>query len=292
MKKIVLGIFLTLCCLTAGAQVNEQALASLVNGRQGEIGVAVIFRDKVYTVSNAGKYPLMDAFRIHVAVAAINKMENEKIPLDRKVTISPSQIHKDAVSPLRQKHPKGKIQTTYREILEYAVSYGDDIACDWLISFAGGPREIDNFIKSLGVTNFNISKTEAEMRRELNACYSNWSTPLSVVQLLKKVFDGNLLFEEHSDFLMDLMQDSSAGADKMRAGLDENTALAHIAGISDRTPKRVKVGDVDAGVITLPNGEQCYVAVLIKDSRESDSSDAKLMADIAAAVFRQIFILR
>ncbi len=292
MKKIVFGIVMALCCFAATAQVNEQNLAALARGRQGDVGIAVIFRDKIYTVSNSGKYPLMNTFNIHVAMAALNRMENEKIPLDRKVTVKPGQLRKDVYSPMRKEHPSGKIQTTYRELLDYAVTYGDGNATDWLISFAGGIREIDSYIKQLGIANFNLSKTQYELGKDLNACYSNWGTPASVVQLLRKLNEGKILFEEHVDFLTELMEGSEPGKDKMRAGLPAEVGLAHISGRSDRLPKGAKPGDCDAGIITLPNGEKCYIAVLTKDSKESDASDAKLMADIAAMVFRQTFILR
>ena len=41
-------------------------------------------------------------------------------------------------------------------------------------------------------------------------------------------------------------------------------------------------------LIYLPNGEKCYIVVLIKDSRESDDDNAKIMADISNIVYRHL----
>lgn len=41
-------------------------------------------------------------------------------------------------------------------------------------------------------------------------------------------------------------------------------------------------------MIYLPNGEKCYIVVLIKDSRESDDDNAKIMADISNIVYRHL----
>ena len=53
---------------------------------------------------------------------------------------------------------------------------------------------------------------------------------------------------------------------------------------SDRSPEGVKTGDNDAGVITLPDGRRCYLAVFIKDSAESDTVNAATIAGITKII--------
>lgn len=78
---------------------------------------------------------------------------------------------------------------------------------------------------------------------------------------------------------------SASGKDKFRAGLPKEVEVGHKTGMSYRTPEGIRMCDADVGVIYMPGGEKCYLAVLVKDSKESDAANAKIMADIAKKVY-------
>lgn len=78
------------------------------------------------------------------------------------------------------------------------------------------------------------------------------------------------------------------GKDKLIAGLPADIKFGHKTGHSDRTSDGIRICEADAGVIYLPNGEKCYIAVLIKDSRESDQNNVQIMADIASLVYHNL----
>lgn len=84
------------------------------------------------------------------------------------------------------------------------------------------------------------------------------------------------------------MLDCSSGKDKLKAGLPAGIPLAHKTGHSDRMPDGLQISDADAGVIYLPDGEKCFLVVLIKDSRETDRDNAGIMADIAGITYRSL----
>ena len=220
----------------------------------------------------------MSVFKLPIAVAALKKMETENIPLDSMAYMEPEQIHKNTYSPLRDKHPQGRIRISYREAIEYTVAHSDNNTCDWLIEFAGGINNIDAYMKSLGIEDLNLTETEHDMHVNIMNCYNNWSTPLSIARLLKKIYTENVLTEEHFAFLEKTMLDCSSGKDKLKAGLPAGIPLAHKTGHSDRMPDGLQISDADAGVIYLPDGEKCFLVVLIKDSRETDRDNAGIMA--------------
>ena len=56
-------------------------------------------------------------------------------------------------------------------------------------------------------------------------------------------------------------------------------------GSSDRLDDGTKIGDNDTGVIYLPNGKLCFLAIFIKDSRESDQTNTQIIADIARIIY-------
>ena len=288
-KKILFTILF--CCLSSTAAADQnlmQDIEKIVQGKKAVIGVAVIHGDDEFTLSNENRYPVMSVFKLHVAATALKKMENEHIPLDEMVWIEPEQMHRNTYSPLRDRFPNQRIHISYKEIMEYTLSVSDNNTCDWLIQFAGGIDKVNDYIKSLGIKDMNLSETENDMHMDIMNCYDNWSTPLAVAQLLKKIHTENILTDDHTAFLEETMLNCASGADKLKAGLPDGIKIGHKTGHSDRTSDGVKIGDADAGVICLPSGEKYYLVVLIKDSRESDPVNAKIMSDISSAVYKNL----
>lgn len=242
--------------------------------------------DTVITVNNSRKYPLMSVFKLHVAVTALRKMDAEGIPLDSTVLIRSEQLHENTYSPLRDRYPGQDIRISYRDIVGYTVSHSDNNTCDLLIGFSGGIDKVDSCIKSLGITDLNLTETEADMHEDIRNGYLNWSTPMSVVRLFEKIYSGEILSTEHSAFLERILLECSSGQDKLKAGLPGDVPVAHKTGHSDRLPDGTMIGDADAGAIYMPDGRKCYVSVLIMDSKETDEVNAGVMAEIAGIVYR------
>lgn len=215
-------------------------------------------------------------------------MEAENIPLDKMVYIGKEEILENTYSPLRDKYPNQQIHISYRDILEYTVSHSDNNTCDWLIRFVGGIDKVDAYIKSLGIDDMNFTETEENMHKDIMKCYNNWSTPLALAQLLKKIYTENILSDEHFAFLENAMLNCSSGKDKLRAGLPQDIKIGHKTGRSDRRPDDIQISDADIGVVYLPNGEKYYIAVLVKDSRESYNNNAKTIADIGNIVYHYL----
>lgn len=289
MAKTLLSVMLCCCCsIMAFGQNMTQEIEKIIKEKQASVGVAIIHNDDIITIANEDKYPTMSAFKFHIAVTALKKMEVENIPLDKKVYIKKKEMLKNTYSPLRDKYPNQGIHISYRDIIDYTVKVSDNNTCDWLIRFVGGIDKVDSYIKSLGIKDFNFTETEESMHTDIMRCYNNWSTPLAIAQLLKKIYTEDVLTKEHFAFLETSMLNCVSGKNKLIAGLPHDVKFGHKTGRSDRTTDGVQISEADAGVIYLPNGEKCYIVVLIKDSRESDDDNAKIMADISNVVYRHL----
>lgn len=294
MKNIFLLMLLCFNYVLAHSQIDTLELRKIIQDKQATIGVAVLYQNKAYTLSNNYQYPLMSVFKLHVTITALKKMEKENIALDSMIYIEPRQMHKNTYSPLRDKYPEQRIHISYRDIINYTITLSDNNTCDWLIDFVGGIKEVDSYMKSLGIQALNLTETEDSMHKDIMRSYHNWSTPLSVAELLKKIHTENILTNEHFRFLKKAMLDCLSGKDKLISGLPKEIPFGHKTGHSDRTGKGIKISDADAGVIYMPDGEKCYIVVIIKDSKESDSDNAKIMKDIARSVYgslKQDFII-
>ena len=174
---------------------------------------------------------------------------------------------------------------TLNRAINYMVSQSDNNACNWLIYFVGGIQNVNAFIKDLGIDQIRLIETEKSMEQDIRKNYNNWSTPLSVAQLLRKVYTEKVLSDKHFAFLEKAMLASASGKDKFRAGLPKEIEVGHKTGMSYRTHEGVRMCNADVCVIYMPGGEKCYLAVLVKDSKESDAVNVKIMADIANKVY-------
>ena len=88
MSKFILSIILCFFHLIALSQNKLEAdIKKLTQTRQAEVGVAVLYQDDVFTISNQDQYPLMSVFKLHIALTALNKMEKDHITLDSMVYI-------------------------------------------------------------------------------------------------------------------------------------------------------------------------------------------------------------
>lgn len=285
MKKLLSILLCLFCVWTASGQDLVSEIRTIVGNRQAEVGVAVLCGDSVVTVGNERQYPLMSVFKLHVAVAALRKMEKENVLLDSALVVRPGQLREDTYSPLRDRFPGQTVRISLRDLLGYTVTLSDNNTCDILIDFAGGVGRVDSCMRSLGLSDFSLTETEADMHADLQACYRNRSTPLEVARLLRKIYTEEILCPEHFSALEQAMLGCSTGTDKLRAGLPSDIPLAHKTGHSDRLPNGCLIGTADAGVIYLPDGRKCYIAVLIKDSQEPDDINAGMIARIAAAAY-------
>ena len=131
MKKLVISIIFCFFSVMVFSQINTENIRRIIQDKKATVGVAVIYRDKAYTVSNNEKYPLMSTFKFHIGVTALKKMETNGISLDSMVYIEPHQMHKNTYSPIRDRFPDHRIHISFREIIEYTISHSDNNTCDW-----------------------------------------------------------------------------------------------------------------------------------------------------------------
>lgn len=285
LSKAVVSSLLLFQVLSVSASDLTSDIQEVIKGKKAQVGVAVLYKDDAVTVNNDDQYPLMSVFKFHIALAVLKKMEQEGIPLTAVVTLRPSDIDTKTWSPMYKKYKSKKITLSYGDLINYMVSQGDNNACNRLIYFVGGIQNVNAFIKDLGIDQIQLIETEKSMEQDIRKSYNNWSTPLSVAQLLRKVYTEKVLSDKHFAFLEKAMLASASGKDKFRAGLPKEIEVGHKTGMSYRTPEGVRMCDADVGVIYMPEGEKCYLAVLVKDSKESDAVNVKIMADIANKVY-------
>ena len=294
MKVSIFLVCMLLTSLFSACNINkrnqqkglEQQIEQVLKDKKATVGVAVLANDTIIALhNNQIHFPLFSVFKLHVALAVLDKMDKEHVSLDSIMEIKAAQMLPNTYSPLRQKFPDQDFSISLRELLEYSISLSDNNACDVLIDYADGIEKVNSYIKSLGLKDFNLAANEDLMHRAVATQYQNWSTPEAVVRLLDIADKQTLFATEYKDFLWQILKETSTGTDKLKGQLPPDVIVGHKTGSSDRTPAGVKTADNDAGFIILPDGREYYITVLVMESQENDQENAAIIARISKIVY-------
>ncbi|MDQ8011120.1 MAG: class A beta-lactamase, subclass A2 [Flavobacterium nitrogenifigens] len=284
--SIVLFSFLSFQVFSQGTNELRNQLQQIISSKSATLGVSVKGIENKDTLSINGnlKMPMMSVFKFHIALAVLHKVDEGKLNLTQEIFIKKKDLKEDTWSPMKVDYPEGNVNLTLDKILRYTVSHSDNNGCDILINLVGGTKYIQKFINEQGIKDFVIKMNEDQMKTWKNL-YVNTTTPIATTELLEKFFKGEVLKEETTKYLYQIMVETSRGLTWMKAGLPEGTELAHRTGISGTNDNNLRVAMNDIGIVKLPNGKHFILSVYLKEITETKENTEKIIADIAKATW-------
>lgn len=287
MKKIAFAFLFISAFISAQKSILDQRINAVTKGKNATVGVSVLGFENTFRYNQYGdqKFPMQSVFKFHIAAAILNLVDQGKLSLDQKVLLDTSNLLEDTWSPLRDKYPNGNVEVPLSEILEFTVARSDNNGCDIMLKLLGGTQTVQKFIDSKGIKGFQIKYNEAEMHKNWNVQYENYSTTNSAVDVLKKFYDGKLLSKKSTDYLMKVMLSTSTGLNKMVEQLPKNTLVARKTGASGKNKEGLTGAENEIGIITLPNGKHYALAVFVSNSMETNAVNCKIISDISKEVW-------
>lgn len=287
MKKISLILLLISVFTFAQESALGQKINAIIKDKNATVGISVLgFENGFKYNKNADKkLPMQSVFKFHIAATVLDYVDKGKLSLDQKVLLDKTNLLENTWSPLRDKYPNGGVEIPLSEVLEYTVAKSDNNGCDILLKLLGGTQTVQRFMDSKGVKGFQIKYNEAEMHKDWNNQYKNYSTSFSATDVLKKFYDGKLLSKKSTDYLMKVMFSTSTGKNKLIAQLPENTPVARKTGASGKNNAGLTGAENEIGIVTLPNGKHYAIAVFISNSTETDVVNCKMISDISKSVW-------
>jgi beta-lactamase class A len=284
--SIALFSFLSFQVFSQGTNELRNQLQQIISSKNATVGVSIKNIEDKDTLSINGnlKMPMMSVFKFHIALAVLHKVDEGKLNLKQEIFIKKKDLKEDTWSPMKEDYPEGNVNLTLDKILRYTVSHSDNNGCDILIKLVGGTKYIQKFINEQGIKDFVIKVNEDQMKTWKNL-YINTTTPLATTELLEKFFKGEVLKEETTEYLYQIMVETSRGLTWMKAGLPEGTELVHRTGISGTNDANLRVAMNDIGIVKLPNGKHFILSVYLKDITEKKEDTEKIIADITKAVW-------
>jgi len=288
-EKLILFICIFFISLFSNGQLDElkTQIEKIIQDKNATVGVTLIannFQDTL-SVNGTNRSPMQSVYKFPIALAVLSEIDKGKFKLDQKITITKKELLADTWSPIRDKFPNGT-SMSIAEIIRYTVALSDNNGCDILLRLIGGPSVVEAFLLKNGCSNIAIKFTEEAMHKDWNAQFDNGATSDALTQLLIKSYRNEIsISPENHVFIWKVMEETSTGQQRLRGQLPENTYVAHKTGTSGTNDKGLSAATNDIGVIKLPDGDPIFISVLVSNSKENQTTNEKIMADIAKAVW-------
>jgi beta-lactamase class A len=265
------------------------------------------------------RFPLASVCKLPIAINVLAMVEEGKLSLNDDIEVPLFDVV-PSVSPVAERWPK---QTRFplNELLELMLAKSDNTAVQTLFRIGGGASGMAGRFRQWQIDGMRVDRSErqcaldaagvkqippvaqwtpgmveeltaritpreraAAMRRFL-ADPRDTATPNGTVQLLKRAFRGELLSKALTGRLVEILEATTTGGDRIKGLLPAGTAVAHKTGTT-ATAMGLNGATNDAGVITLPNGAgQVAIAIYVKGSTRDQDAREKVIARIAKAAF-------
>ncbi len=261
--------------IVAAAQAAEKASGAVV-------GVSVLHLESSRRVSYRGgeRFQMASVFKVPVAIAVLDAVENGRLRLDQDVEIRESD--REEVGPIYDSWKPG-VRVTVAYMVDVMLVDSDNTAADKLIELLGGPAAVEKALTAKGVPGIRISLDEkgmgAAIRTDLAALErgeQNGATPDAMAALLGRLFKGELLPGPSTLRVLDAMRRCATGDRRLRAGLPKGTE------VRDKTGTLRSCSN-DAGIVTLPDGTHLVVAVFTRGGTDPAKRDAAIASVARAA---------
>jgi beta-lactamase class A len=233
----------------------EDQLSSMVANKSADVGIAALDLNTGETVSIKGNTPFPMASTVKVAIAALYlaQVDNGRRSLDD--TINGQSV---------------------RGLMHRMLVYSDNRAADILFKDVGGPRALEAWLEDNDVKGIHVDRTIAQLLASKRDLWDrrDSSTPVAMVDLLKRIYKAELIKPESRNYLLDVMAQCETGKNRMKSLLPSGTPVEHKTGTLNGLAD-------DVGFITLPDGRRVAVAIFTRGGADRP----RTIAETARAIY-------
>lgn len=263
--------------------VLKDKIKAIIDTSNAKVGVGILGLDFDYTLLVNGNkhFPMQSVYKFPLAIAILNMVDNGDLSLAQIIHIPKDSIDLNTWSPMAKDYPNMDIDITLADLLTYTISKSDNNGCDALFRLVNGTDAVNKYVHSLGVKAIHIAATEAEMKKGWQVQYTNWCTPIAMLQLIDLFYKEQALSSANNDFLMKIMTESQNSPNRIKGLLPAGAIVAHKTGTSNTNNKGLTAATNDAGIITLPNGRHVAIVVYVSDFKGGAPRAEQIIANIA-----------
>jgi beta-lactamase class A len=285
----------------------------------GRTGIAIMAVDGNWSLGEREQelFPQQSVSKLWVAMTVLDQVDSGKLTLDRQVRITRDDL---AVfhQPIRDRVlASGEIRETVASLMEQAITKSDNTANDSLLRTVGGPEAVREFISRKGLGKIRFGPGERALQAGIagmswqqdyaignrftaaraKLSYDHRKTamdryladpvdgasPMAIAAALAKLSKGELLSANSTRLLMAMMERTSSGPNRLKAGVPAGWRFGHKTG-TGQVLDPIATGYNDIGIMTAPDGKRYAVAVMMGDTTASVPQRMQLMQAVSRAV--------
>ncbi len=300
----------------AGLTHLANEVSRLAEQAQGRVGVAAYHLEtgRGITLNGDEAFPMASTYKVPIAVQILSMVDRGELGLHDLIEIEQHDVYVTA-SAISDLLDDPGLQVSVHNLLELMLQISDNIATDVLMEAAGGSAAVTARVREAGADGIRVDRPtwalianwlgapdvsetnkidpqdyEALLRAprtdasvaannvDFNADPRDTSTPAAMSALLQKIWNREILSEESSALLIDIMYRCQTGEARLKGVLPAGTEVAHKTGTIGQTTN-------DVGIIDLPDGAGHVVAVVyVKESEVEIPEREAVIAQIARAI--------
>ena len=233
----------------------EQQLQSLMADKTADVGVAALDLNTGESLSIKGDTPFPMASTVKVAIAALylSQVDHGQKTLDDTI--------------------RGE---SVRSLMGKMLIYSDNRAADVLFKDVGGPHAVHRWLVDNGIQGVRVDRTIAQLLADKRDLWDtrDSSTPKAMVELLRRLYKGDLISPSSRNYLLGVMAKCHTGKNRMKWLLPAGTPVEHKTGTLNGLAD-------DVVFITMPDGHRIAVAIFARGG----SNRPQAIAEAARAIY-------
>ncbi|HEX5239073.1 MAG TPA: serine hydrolase [Sphingomicrobium sp.] len=233
----------------------EQQLSSLLADKSADVGVAALDLNTGESISIKGNTPFPMASTVKLTIAALymSQVDHGQKTLDDTINGQP-----------------------VRKLMARMLIYSDNHAADILFGDVGGPHAVEKFLQDHDIRGVHVDRNIADLLASPRDLFDrrDSSTPIAMVDLLRRIYKGELIKPESRNYILDLMAKCQTGKNRMKWLLPAGTPVEHKTGTLNGLAD-------DVGFITMPDGHRIAVAIFARGG----SNRPQTIAEAARAIY-------
>ena len=237
---------------------------------QLEVGILIAdIEDKSYVnIRGTNSFSSASTIKLPILVAFFQDVDAGKIELDEPLTITEENI--SGGSGHLQYQPVGKKISAITAATDTIV-ISDNTATNMIIKRLGGANALNQRFTDWGLNATKIRNPLPDLEG------TNTTSPEDLSNLLLKIDRGQLVSEDSSDRIVQIMQQTQRNH-LLPQGIGKDATIAH------------KTGDIlsvlgDTGIIGMPNNKRYIASVLVKRANNDPQAEL-LIREISRTVYK------
>ncbi len=290
---------------------SEVARIAETVGSEG-IGASIGFagEEPINLLNGDKSFHMMSTVKTLVSMQALELVSQGELSLDTQITLSEEDL--SLISPVNLTFPRAPITTTLYSHIWTAIVDSDNSTPNAMMTAMSGPEGLNAWVIEQGVDGIDVSRNinglfmdaygfdniedtrafiaEIEKRPGGSTAFFTepldtpfWdderdtTTPNAMVDILSKFMAGDILEEEQTEVLVEIMEQTRTGAARLKGMLPPGTVVGHKTGTGHDSVN-------DTGWIRLPDGRVLIIAVYSRNTAPYSTKEAAI-AQIARAAY-------